>query len=213
MKRKLVALMALLAGLALAQTTDPWEDNHTVTVKIPSILQLTLDATDYLFDFTDTTLTGSETVTVNSTAYTKASLAAYTTFIDTASGTQDFAPTSVAGAGGADYGTITVRTNRAQWTVKLSINSSSSLSFDGANNHNERVKVFAEKASGKGDSWTNTLKRITESSPLTLFNASSGGQGKSIYKLYYLLEMNISDDIPLSGVNQSITIDLLLTSP
>jgi len=213
MKRKLVALMALLAGLALAQTTDPWEDNHTVTVKIPSILQLTLDATDYLFDFTDTTLTGSETVTVNSTAYTKASLAAYTTFIDTATGPETFAPTSVAGTGGVDYGTITVRTNRAQWTVKID-SISGSLSFDGTNNHTNRVKVFAERVgSSKGASWTTTPTPITASSPLTLFNAGSGGQGKSIYKLYYLLEMNISDDIPLSGINQSITINLLLTSP
>ena len=203
MKRKLVALIALLAGLALAQTTD----SHTVTVKIPSILQLTLDATDYLFDFTDTTLDGSETVTVNSTAYTKASLAAYNTFIDTATGTQDFAPTSVAGMSGADYGTVTVRTNRAQWTVK--INSISGTLTLG----NDRVKVFAEKVSGKGASWTTTPTPITAASPLTLFNAGSGGQGKSEYKLYYLFEMDISDDIPLSGISQYITINLLLTSP
>jgi hypothetical protein len=40
MKRKLIALMALLASLSLAQSTD----SHTVTVNIPSVLQLTLDA-------------------------------------------------------------------------------------------------------------------------------------------------------------------------
>ncbi|WP_448377621.1 hypothetical protein [Fervidobacterium sp.] len=204
MKRKLVALMVLLAGLSLAQSTN----THNVTVNIPSILQLTLDATDYLFDFTDTTLTGTETVTVNGTPYTKASRAAYDTFIDTATGTQTFAPTSVAGTGGADYGTVTVRTNRAQWTVKIdSIGGTLTLG-------NDRVKVFAERVgSSKGASWTTTPTPITAASPLTLFNAGSGGQGKSIYKLYYLLEMNISDDIPLSGINQSITINLLLTSP
>ena len=88
--RKLVVLMALMlmAGLALAQTTD----DHTVTVQIPSILSLQLDATDYLFDFTDTSLSGMETVTVGGNSYTKASKAAYDTFIDTATGTQDFAP-------------------------------------------------------------------------------------------------------------------------
>jgi hypothetical protein len=74
MKRKLVALMALLASLSLAQTVS-----HTVTVNIPSVLQLTLDATDYLFDFADTSLSGSETVTVGGTPYTKASQAAYET--------------------------------------------------------------------------------------------------------------------------------------
>jgi len=218
MKRKLVALMALLASLALAQIPDPDDlsdsDSHRVTVRIPSILSLELDATDYLFDFTDTNPTGSETVTVNSTTYTKASWRAYYNFVETATGPQTFAPTSVAGTGGVDYGTITVRTNRAQWTVNLSIDSSSSLSFDGANNHNNRVKVFAERVgSSKGASWTGTPTPITDSSPLTLFNAGSGGQGKSEYKLYYLLEMDISDDIPLSGISQYITINLLLTSP
>jgi hypothetical protein len=109
MKRNLVVLMALLASLSVAATTD----SHTVTVNIPSVLQLTLDATDYLFNFGDTSLTGTETVTVGGTPYTKASWAAYENFLNTATGTQDFAPTSLTGTGGADYGTVTVRTNRA----------------------------------------------------------------------------------------------------
>lgn len=203
--RKLVALMALMlmAGLALAQTTD----NHTVTVKIPSILSLQLDATDYLFDFTDTSLSGTETVTVGSTSYTKASKAAYDTFIDTASGTQDFAPTSVEGTGGADYGTMTIRSNRAQWTV--SVDSISGTL--GAPLSNSRVKVFAEKVSGKGGSWTTVPTPITSVS--TLISAGAGGQGKSVYKLYYLLTMNINDDIPLAGYDQQITITYTLTSP
>jgi hypothetical protein len=207
MKRKLVALMALLASLSLAQTTD----SHTVTVYIPSVLQLTLDATDYLFDFGDTSLTGTETVTVGGTPYTKASKPAYLTFLDTASGTQDFAPTSITDTNGndlGDYGTVIVRTNRAQWTVKIdSISGSLTLG-------NGRVKVFAEKASGKGASWTTTPTPITAASPLTLFNASSNGQGKSTYKLYYLFTMDINDDIPLAGINnEQITVNLLLTSP
>jgi hypothetical protein len=203
MKRKLVTLMALLASLSLAQTTD----SHTVTVNIPSVLQLTLDATDYLFNFADTGLTGTETVTVGGTPYTKASQAAYYAFLDTASSTQDFAPTSLTGTGGADYGTVTVRTNRAQWTVKIdSISGTLTLG-------NGRVKVFAEKVSGKGASWTTTPTPITAASPLTLFNAGSGGQGRSVYKLYYLFTMDINDDIPLSGINEQITIYLLLTSP
>jgi len=201
MKRKLVALMALLASLSLAQTTD----SHTVTVNIPSVLQLTLDATDYLFNFGDTSLTGTETVTVGGTPYTKASQAAYYAFLDTASGAQDFAPTSLTGTGGADHGTVTVRTNRAQWTVR--INSISGTLTLG----NGRVKVFAEKVSGKGDSWTTTPTPIT--APLTLFNAGSGGQGRSVYRLYYLFEMNVNDDIPLAGINEQITVNLLLTSP
>jgi len=204
MKRKLVVLMALLASLSLAQTTDV----HTVTVFIPSALRLTLDATDYLFDFADTSLTGTETVTVGGTPYTKASWAAYENFLETATGTQDFAPTSVAGTGGADYGTVTVLTNRAQWTVKIS-SISGTLTLG-----NGRVKVFAEKVSGKGASWTTTPTPITAASPLTLFSASSGGQGRSVYKLYYLFTMDINDDIPLSGINnEQITVNLLLTSP
>jgi hypothetical protein len=210
MKRKLVALMALLASLSLAQATD----SHTVTVNIPSVLQLDLNASDYLFDFDDTSLTGTETVTVGGTPYTKASWAAYENFLNTATGTQDFAPTSLTGTGGADYGTVTVFTNRAQWTVKID-SISGSLSFSGSlGSDNNRVKVFAEKVSGKGASWTTTPTSITAASPLTLFNAGSGGQGRSVYRLYYLLTMNINDDIPLSGTNnQQITVNLLLTSP
>lgn len=203
--RKLVALMALLAGLALAQTTD----SHTVTVNIPSVLSLQIDATDFLFDFSDASLTGSETVTVNGTPYTKASLAAYDAFIDTATGTQTFAPTSVAGTGGNDYATATVRTNRAQWTVNIS---SIGGSLAGPLS-NSRVSVFAEKVSGKGASWTSVPTPITAASPLTLFNAGSGGQGKSVYKIYYLLQMDINDDIPLAGYSSQITINYTLTSP
>jgi hypothetical protein len=202
MKRKLVTLMALLASLSLAATTD----DHTVTVRIPSVLQLTLDAEDYLFDFGDASASG--TVTIGGTPYTKASWAAYENFLNTATGTQDFAPTSVTDAGGNDlgnYGTVTVLTNRAQWTVKIdSISGTLTLG-------NGRVKVFAEKVSGKGASWTTVPTPIT--APLTLFNAGSGGQGRSVYKLYYLFTMNINDDIPDTGINEYITINLLLTSP
>jgi hypothetical protein len=41
---------------------------------------------------------------VGSSSYTKASWAAYENFLNTASGTQDFAPTALTGTGGADYG-------------------------------------------------------------------------------------------------------------
>ncbi|MEM1679557.1 MAG: hypothetical protein QXD20_10065 [Ignisphaera sp.] len=203
--RKLVSLMALLAGLALAQTTD----SHTVTVNIPSVLSLQIDATDFLFDFGDANLTGNEAVTVSGISYTKASLAAYDAFIDTATGTQIFAPTSVAGTGGNDYATATVRTNQAQWTVNISSiggNLGSPLS-------NGRVLVFVEKVGGKGASWTNVPTPITAASPLTLFNAGSGGQGRSVYRIYYLLLMDINDDIPPGGYNAQITINYTLTSP
>jgi hypothetical protein len=53
--------------------------------------------TDYLFDFADNSLTGTETVTVGGTNYTKASWAAYESFLNTASGAQDFAPTALKG--------------------------------------------------------------------------------------------------------------------
>lgn len=193
------ALLALLSGLALAQNTD----SHTVTVKIPPVLQLSLDATDYLFDFTDTTLTGNETVNVGGTPYTKASRAAYLNFLDSG-GLQDFAPTSLGGTTNA-YGTVTVLTNRGQWTVKIdSIGGTLTLG-------NGRVKVFAEKVSGKGSSLTSSPTSIA--SGLSLFGAGSVGQGKSVYKLYYLFTMDISDDIPLAGLNESITLNLLLSSP
>ncbi|AFV76038.1 hypothetical protein YIM1640_19630 [Thermus oshimai] len=199
---RLLALLALLGSSALAQTTD----SHTVTVNIPSVLQLTLDATDYLFDFADATLTGSETVNVGGTPYTKASQAAYYAFLDTATGTQDFAPTSVNGTGGADYGTVTVRSNRAQWTVSVASVGALPSPLSTA-----RLKVYAEKVSGKGASWTGVPSTLT--SGMTLFNAGSGGQGRSVYRLYYLLTMDINDDIPLTGYNHTITVDLQIASP
>jgi hypothetical protein len=174
-------------------------------VNIPSVLRLTLDAEDYLFDFDDASASG--TVTIGGTPYTKASWAAYENFLNTATGTQDFAPTSLTGTGGADYGTVTVLTNRAQWAVKIS-SISGTLTLG-----NGRVKVFAEKVSGKGASWTTTPTPITAASPLTLFSAGSNGQGRSVYKLYYLFTMDINDDIPLAGINEQITVNLLLTSP
>ncbi len=78
---------------------------------------------------------------------------------------------------------------------------------------NGRVKVFAEKVNGKGASWTTVPTPITAASPLTLFSASSNGQGRSEYKLYYLFTMDINDDIPDTGINEQITVNLLLTSP
>lgn len=201
--RKLAALMALLAGLALAQVQN--QASPKVTVNIPSILTLGLDAQDYLFNFNDGNLQGTETVSLGGTPYTKASLAAYDTFIDTATGTQDFAPTSVAGAGGNDYGTMIIRSNRAQWTVTLT-NIQGSITLG-----NNRVKVFAEKVSGKGGSWTTTPTPITSVS--TLISAGSGGQGKSVYKLYYLFTMDINDDIPINGLSDQITITYTLASP
>jgi hypothetical protein len=203
MRKKLLALMAL-AGLALAQTTD----SHTVTVNIPSVLQLTIDATDFLFNFNDTNLTGSETVTVGGTPYTQASYNAYTAFLAGSNTTQSFAPTSVAGTGGNNYATATVVTNRAQWTVKIdTVSGNLPPPLD-----NSRVQVFAEKASGKGTSATTSPTPIANG--MALFSASTGGTGKSVYKLYYLLKLDQNDDIPTSGyANQQITVNYLLTTP
>jgi len=204
MLRKGLGLLVVLglASLGLAQTTA----NHTVTVNIPSILTLSLDATDYLFNFADTTATG--TVTVGAGSYPRAGLSNYDPFLDAASGPQDFAPTSVAGTGGNDYGTLTVRSNRAQWTVSLSVSPGSFLS---APLDNSRVKVFAEKVSGKGGSWTSVPTPIT--AVTTLISSSTGGQGRSVYRIYYLLTLDPGDDIPTGGYNHQITVSYTLTSP
>jgi hypothetical protein len=201
MKRKLVTLMALLASLSLAQTTD----SHNVTVNIPQFLKLTLDATDYVFNFGSN---ASGTVSVNSANYPRASSTNYEAFLAGSATTQDFAPSTVTGGTGNEYGTLEIITNQSAWTVKIQSIGTPALTLG-----NDRVKVFAEKVSGKGASWTTTPTPITAASPLTLFNAGSGGQGKSVYKLYYLFEMNVNDDIPTAGLNESIQITLVLTAP
>jgi hypothetical protein len=195
MKRKLVALMALLASLSLAQSTD----THNVTVNIPQVLKLTLDATDYVFDFASS---ASGTVL----GYPRASLSAYQTFLEGSSSTQLFAPSAVTDGTADEYGTLEIVTNQSAWTVKIQSIETSALTLG-----NDRVKVFAEKASGKGSSQTSAPTSIATN--LALAKATSGGQGKSTYKLYYLFEMNVNDDIPTSGLNESITITLVLTAP
>lgn len=67
--RKLIGLgilSVLLSGLALAQTNT---DSHTATVKVPPVLTLSLDATDFLFDFT---ASGSGSLTVGPNSYPQA---------------------------------------------------------------------------------------------------------------------------------------------
>jgi hypothetical protein len=199
MKRKLVTLMALLASLSLAQTTD----SHNVTVNIPQFLKLTLDATDYVFNFGSN---ASGTVSVNSVNYPRASSTAYEAFLAGSATTQDFAPSTVAGGTGNEYGTLEIITNQSAWTVKIQSIGTPALTLG-----NDRVKVFAEKVSGKGSSQTSTPTSIAAN--LGLAKATSGGQGKSTYKLYYLFEMNVNDDIPTTGLNESIQITLVLTAP
>jgi len=195
MKRKLVALMALLASLSLAQSTD----THNVTVNIPQVLKLTLDATNYVFDFASS---ASGTVL----GYPRASLTNYEAFLAGSVATQDFAPSAVAGGTADEYGTLEIVTNQAAWTVKIQ-----SIGGDPLTLGNSRVKVFAEKASGKGNSQTSAPTSITAG--LELAKATSAGQGKSVYRLYYLFEMNVNDDIPATGLNESIAINLVLTAP
>ena len=204
MKRKLVALMALLASLSLAQT-PPNTNSHTITVKVPPVLRLLLDATEYLFDFTVGT-----SVANNSLGFPKATKAAYEAFLDDASKTtQLFAPTSIAGTSN-DYGTLRINTNQAQWVVKIDTitgNLVTPLS-------NNRLKVRAVKDTGKGSSLTGGPGDTDLAAGTDIIEATSNGQGRSVYKLYYLLEMNINDAFPNdSDYSSTITVKLLLTTP
>jgi hypothetical protein len=186
MKRKLVTLMALLASLSLAQTTD----SHTVTVNIPSVLQLTLDADRLPVRLWRHQPDGHGDGDRGRHPLHQGLLGRLRELPEHRQRHPGLRPHVPHGDGRADYGTVTVLTNRAQWTVKIdSISGPLTLG-------NGRVKVFAEKVSGKGASWTTTPTPITAASPLTLFNAGSGGQGRSVYKLYYLFTMDINDDIP-----------------
>jgi hypothetical protein len=213
MKRKLVTLMALLASLSLAQT-PPNTYSHNITVKVPPVLRLSLDATEYLFDFTVGTSLAN-----NPLGFPKATKAAYEAFFDDES--QDkliFAPTSITFANPSisnDYGTLQINTNQAQWVVKIDT-ITGSLATPLSNN---RLKVHAVKDTGGGSSLT-SIPGLTGTPGGTdlaagtdIIQATSNGQGRSVYKLYYLLEMNINDAFP-SGSNYSstITVNLLLTT-
>lgn len=208
MKRTL-ALIAVLAGLTLAQTTV----SHDVTVKVPNFLRLTLDATDYLFDFTDTLASGSLTFGANT--YPVAGQANYQTFLENANGLQDFAPTQVAGSSGPlsnRYGTLTVVANRSAWKVQLSYAGplTSPLNPD-------RVKVALEKESDTGSNLS--FSSPSTPTPITalgglLINATGGGTGKSVFRLYYLLTMDVNDDFQLTAdATSSLQLTLTLTNP
>jgi hypothetical protein len=201
MKKRLVALLVLVAGLALAQNTA----SHTITVTVPPVLRLHLDALDYLFDFTD-----DAPVADNSLGFPKATKAAYEAFLDDASKTtQLFAPTSIDGTSN-DYGTLRINTNQAQWVVKIDT-IASNLATPLSNN---RLKVHAVKDTGKGSSLTGGPGSMALAANTAIVEATSNGQGRSVYKLYYLLEMNINDAFPSgSDYSSTITVELLLTTP
>jgi hypothetical protein len=215
MKRKLVALMALLASLSLAQT-PPNTDSHTITVKVPPVLRLSLDATEYLFDFTVGT-----SVANNSLGFPKATKAAYEAFLDDESKTKlIFAPTSITFADTSisnDYGTLRINTNQAQWVVKIhSITGNLEAPLS-----NNRLKVHAVQVVGSKGSSLTSMPGLTGTPGGTnlaagtnIIQATSDGQGRSVYKLYYLLEMDINDAFPSDSVYSStINVVLLLTTP
>jgi len=211
MKRKLVALMALLAGLSLAQSTPEVTQSHTITVKVVPVLRLHLDATNYLFDFDDPTTSGSVL------GFPKASREAYGDFLDDESKTtQLFAPTSIGGSSN-DYGTLRINTNQAQWTVKIK-GITGNLDAPLANS---RVKVHAGYDSGKGSSLTGTPGSKSLGANTAIIQATSNGQGRSVYHLYYFLEMNIDDAFPSApdpddpdySYASTITVELALTTP
>jgi len=202
--RKLIGtlvLSALFSGLALAQSSSA---SHTVTVKVPPVLALSLNATDFLFDFT---VQGTGSLTVGGDTYPLATEPNYLDFLDTAT-TQLFAPTSVAGAGGDLFGTLSVRTNQGGWTLKLS-SITGTLSAPLANN---RVHVFLVKAGGPAVTIpVGTPTPIAQN--LTLAQISTGGEGKRTFNLYYLLQMDAADAFPTTTYNGQITVSYLATAP
>jgi len=199
--RSTIVLLAL-AGSALAQ-------QHTVSVNIPSVLSVSIDATNVLFDFSASPATSS--LTVGGTSYPRAALDNYTAFLDSGAASRVFAATNVSlGAGSADWVTLTVRSNRAQWTVSVAPATGSALA---APLSNSRVRVYSEKITGAGASQTATPTALPATGGLPLAQATTAGQGKSRYKVYHLLEMNLSDDIPLSGYSSSVTLVYTIASP
>jgi hypothetical protein len=206
--------MALLASLSLAQTPTSTV-NHDITVRVPPVVRLSLDATAYLFDFTVGT-----SVANNSLDFPKATKAAYEAFLDDESKTKlIFAPTSITFADDSisnDYGTLRINTNQAQWVAKIhSITGNLEAPLS-----NNRLKVHAVQVAGKGSSLT-SMPGLTGTPGGTnlavgtnIIQATSNGQGRSVYKLYYLLEMDINDAFPSDSVYSStINVVLLLTTP
>ena len=199
--RKGITLVLALFGLALVQAAS-----HTVTVNVPSVLSVSLDATDFLFDF-GSSATGN--VTVGGTPYSRAGQSAYNAFLDANTSSQVFAPSSVSlGGGTGDFATLTVRSNRAKWTVSVSASGSLAPPLD-----NTRLQVYAEKISGAGSSLTTNPTPLPTTGSLNIIQATASGQGKSLFKVYNLLELRLSDDIPLEGYSSQITLTYTIASP
>ncbi|MER3557629.1 MAG: hypothetical protein C4302_07265 [Thermus sp.] len=208
--RKGITLVLALFGLALAQTPPR---SHTVTVNVPSVLSVSLDAADldFLFDFSSN---ATDRVTVGGTPYSRAGQSAYNAFLDANTSSQVFAPSRVSlgnlGGGTGDFATLTVRSNRAKWTVSVSASGSLEPPLD-----NTRLQVYAEKISGAGSSLTTNPTPLPTTGSLNIIQATASGQGKSSFKVYNLLELRLSDDIPLSvsGYSSQITLTYTIGSP
>ncbi len=196
MTKALRLLPLLLLGVpALGQATD----SHTITVQVPQVLRLTVDATDVLFDFGDPNASGTfDSLPV-------AGEANYLAFLEAGGPTQDFAPTAWTGTGGNGFATAAILSNRAQWTLSVALSGNLAAPLD-----NARLKVKAVKLSGKGTAQTTNYTPI--SGTVTLAQATAGGAGKSVYGIYYALTMDANDEFP-SSYSSQITAQYTLASP
>ncbi len=196
MTKALRLLPLLLLGVpALGQSTD----SHTITVQVPQVLRLTVDATDVLFDFANSSASGTFD------GLPVAGEANYLAFLEAGGPTQDFAPTAWTDTDGNGFATAAILSNRAQWTLSVALSGNLAAPLD-----NARLKVKAVKLSGKGTAQTTDYTSM--SSTVTLAQATSGGQGKSVYAIYYALTMDINDDFT-QGYSAIVTAQYTLASP
>ena len=184
---KNVLLTAGIAGLlslgaAFAQTTA----SHTVTAKVPVMLSLKIDTTDVLFDFTGTT-------TGTSDSLSRAGSASYVSFLEGASASQDFAPSTYTGAAN-DYVNARVVTNQSAWTLSVD----SIGAFTGSLAGRLKIKVdggaYAAAAAG-------VLKKVT-----------TGSQSSTDVALRYALNLQKTDRFD-GGTNQNVTVTYKVTAP
>jgi len=187
----LVALLGL-ASLSLAQTTT----DVGVQVNIPSIFTVSASASYAKFDFT---LGPHGTTTrVGGVDYPIANRNNYSAFLNSANGPRDFVSSQST--------QLTVSSNQTDWTLSLRVNGTlpAPLSLD-------RLKVYVEKAFGKGQILTNGVTPVpTDGSDLPIARAIGDGQGTSNYNVYYLITLYPTDSIP-SDYSAQLTITYVLT--
>ena len=141
--KRFLSILAMSAVLGVGATAFAQAiDTHTVTINVPTLLRLSVDATDVSFDFTD--LVGA--LNDSTDGLRRANDANYQDFLDSGNPNELFSPTAITGTTN-DYVQAEILSNRRNWT--LTVDASSDFSAPLTNHL--YIKVEKHRSAGFHD--------------------------------------------------------------